>query len=427
MPKHWFVAVSAWTSKIIVSLVQIVSIRTLLLYLGEERYAVYVIAYSLTSWFVLSDFGIGLSLQNFISECRAKKESYDKYLLASLQIAVVLFFAMAALILIISSPVQDILFRKFFANTNLNSLPIVFTVGIVTLANVIANYVFRVYYAEHKGYISNILPALAAVCSMTLIFFINRYSHDKQSIMTALLVFTLPNLIFTVIPFIKVFKKFFIKLFDVNASVIKSLLLRSAKFQGIAVLGVIYAQTDYIVISQTLHPKSIIAYSIFMRVFMFFSFIYTSLLSASWPVFSEMYVEKKYGELRSKIKQYITYAAFLITAGTAAVYICSGLIVKILAPGTGIIPEAFLILLLGIYMLVKSYSDTLSAMLQSFNVLKIFWISMPFQIILNIILQYILSKKYGPEGIVAGLIISLLLTTCWVLPLKLNNLLRNRK
>jgi O-antigen/teichoic acid export membrane protein len=47
--------------------------RTLLLYLGEERYAVYVIVYSLIGWFSLCDLGIGSAVQNFISECRAKK------------------------------------------------------------------------------------------------------------------------------------------------------------------------------------------------------------------------------------------------------------------------------------------------------------------------------------------------------------------
>jgi O-antigen/teichoic acid export membrane protein len=82
LPRHWVVASSTWISKIIVSLMQIVTIRSLLSYLGEERYAIYnMIAFSLTLWFNLVDFGLGFSLQNFISESRAKKESYENILL----------------------------------------------------------------------------------------------------------------------------------------------------------------------------------------------------------------------------------------------------------------------------------------------------------------------------------------------------------
>ncbi|AKL97704.1 MATE family efflux transporter [Endomicrobium proavitum] len=424
IPRHLLVTASAWTSKIIVSLVQIISIRTLLSYLGEERYAAYIIAYSLTAWFVLADFGVGISLQNFISECRAKKESYDKYLLAALQIAAVLFIVAAALIIFLAFPVQDILFRKFSSIDGIGSMPLVLIVGIVTLVNVLSNFVFRVYFAEHKGYIPNIIPAISAICSMAAIFFLNRYSPVRQDIITALIIFTLPNLIFTLIPFIKIFKKFFTQIFHKNTDAIKSLIIRSAKFQGIAVIGVAYAQADYIVMSQTLQAEAIITYSIFMRVFMFFSFIYSSLLIASWPMFSEMYVEKKYNELKTQMKKYLTYVTLFIITGTVAILSASGLIVQLLAPNTDIAPATTLILLLGAYVLVKSWTDTFSSMLQSFNALRIFWIYMPFQTIINFAMQYFMSKKYGAQGIVIGLIASLVLTALWILPLKFKKTLR---
>ena len=412
-------AISAWTSKIIVSLVQIISIRTLLSYLGEDRYAVYIIAYSLVSWFVLTDFGVGISLQNFISECRAKKQSYDKYLLAALQIAIVLFLIMATLIFFLSSPVQDLLFRKFANIEGLSSMPMVLTVGIITLISVLSNFVFRVYFAEHKGYIANIMPAIAAILSMAAIFLVNRYYPVRQNITLALIIFTLPNLILAFVPFIKVFKKFFTQIFEIDMSAMKALIVRSAKFQGIAVIAMAYAQTDYIVISQTLAPKSIITYNIFMRVFMFFSFIYTSFLAALWPVFSEMYIEKKHDELKARLKKCLLYVTVMMVLGTAAILIFSNFIVTALAPNTNIVPAASLILLLGIYMLLKNWTDTFSYMLQSFNALRVFWIYLPFQTVINFAAQLYLSKRYGAQGIVIGLIISLILTASWVLPYKL--------
>jgi O-antigen/teichoic acid export membrane protein len=94
-------------------LCRFVSIRTLLIYLGEERYAVYTIALSLTLWFNLADFGLGFSIQNFISEARAKKESYEKYIIATLQIIVFLLTVALLAVILISYTAQEIIFRKF--------------------------------------------------------------------------------------------------------------------------------------------------------------------------------------------------------------------------------------------------------------------------------------------------------------------------
>jgi O-antigen/teichoic acid export membrane protein len=163
LPRHWVVASSAWISKIIVSLVQIVTIRTLLIYLGEERYAIYTIAFSLTLWFNLVDFGLGFSLQNFISESKAKKESYEKYIIATLQIIVPLLAIVLLAIALISSYVQEIIFRKFTFIQEVQNVNIILFVGVICAATAVLSIVYRVYYALYKGYIPNIMPAIAAI------------------------------------------------------------------------------------------------------------------------------------------------------------------------------------------------------------------------------------------------------------------------
>jgi O-antigen/teichoic acid export membrane protein len=145
LPRHLVVASSAWVSKVIVSLVQIVSIRTLLSYLGEERYAVYTIAFSFTLWFNLADFGLGFSLQNFISEAHAKKESYEKYIITTIQIIVFLLIAALLVVILISSPAQEIIFRKFTFIQEIQNVNIIFFVGIVCVTTVVLSIVYKVY------------------------------------------------------------------------------------------------------------------------------------------------------------------------------------------------------------------------------------------------------------------------------------------
>ncbi|MDR1523586.1 MAG: MATE family efflux transporter [Endomicrobium sp.] len=421
---HLMVAVSAWISKVIIVLVQVVSIRVLLDYLGEDKYAVYVIAFSLTVWFNLSEFGIGASLQNFISEARAKKENYDKYIIAALQLVAILFVIVLLLAIFVSSFVQNIVFKNFLYITDIQSINIVLVIGIISIVSCFLTKVFNVYYALHKGYIANLIPAISIVVSMLVMIIINRNSQKQGSILCALLVFTLPQLFIVLVPFIKEFKKYFPKLLEFNLSILKALVVRAVKFHGIIIASLTYLQTDYLVMSQTLSPKEIVEYNIFMRVFMFFSYSYVSFLTAFWPVSAEMYVGQKFEELKTAIKKHLTYASLFMILGTVLVILFHKIIVKILVPEQNIFPTFWFMLMLGIYIILKAWQDTFAMFLQSINVLRIFWVYMPFQIIVNILVQYFLSKKYGVNGIVLGLIISMVCVSIWILFLKTRKVLK---
>jgi O-antigen/teichoic acid export membrane protein len=424
IPNHLTVAVSAWASKIIIALVQIVSIKILLNYLGEDKYAVYAIAYSLIGWLTLTDFGVGFSLQNFISESRAKNENYDKYIVAALQIMAVILVFSVLVIIFISFPVQNVVFKRFSYILELQTVNIVLVVGIVALVSWFLNIVSKVYYALHKGYIANLIPTISIVISMIVLVVVDRYAGKQGSVLLALLVFTTPQLIIVLFAFIKVFKNYFPKLLKFNVSVLKALILRSVKFHGVVFFSLAYMQTDYLVMSQTLKANEIVEYNIFMRVFMFFSYSYISFLAAFWPVSTEMYVNRKFKELKNAIKKYLTYSSVFTILGTIFVMLSYKIIINILAPRQNILPTFLFMLLLGIYIIIRAWSDTFTAFLQSVSTFRIFWIYMPIQLVVNFLLQYFLSKVYGVEGIVLGLIISTAFISVWVLFLKTRKVLK---
>ncbi|MDR3243173.1 MAG: MATE family efflux transporter, partial [Elusimicrobiota bacterium] len=365
-PRHWVVAASAWTSKIIVALVQIVSIRTLLFYLGEDRYAVYLIAYSLTAWLGIAGFSMGTALQNFISECRAQNKSYDGYLLAILQITTVLFIALILIIACISPIVQEKLFDKFSYIDEIRNLPIVFVLGIISIVSTLCMAVYSFYFAIHKGYISNIMPAFAACISMILIVIFNRLSL-YNGIMTALLIFTLPQAFLALILFIKIFKSFFSKLFSVNIYYIKEIWIRSLKFHGIIVMSGIYGLLDYLIMSQTLNSNEIVSYNIFMRIFSSALYMFNSLMGAVWPVLSEKYARKEFSDIKKILKNNILYGVILMFLCAVFVYIFRDFIVKLLAPGKNIDKSAVFLALIAIYMLLRIVYDALNTFLQSIN------------------------------------------------------------
>jgi len=419
-PRHWVVTASAWTSRVITSFISIISIRELLLYLGEERYAVYVIAYSLIGWFNLAQFGLGLSLQNFISECRAKNENYDKYMISALQIILVLLLFCFIATLVIAAPLQNILLRKF----PIINEPIVLTIGIITLVTIFSSISYNVYFAKHKGYAPNILPAIASVISMSGIVIVNRYSHMDANITTAIIIFTAPQMILAAILFCKAFNPFFSKILKTDFSSLKKLFIRAAKFHATALLGAVYILTDYIIASQILPPDEIIKYNIHMKLFMIPLFLYSSLLAAVWPVRSEMYVKQNFEELKGMLKRYSFYGVILILLFSLPVIIFKDLIIRVLLPNANIHSGISIIILFIIYGIIRTIIDNYSTFLGSINALRIYLIYSPVLITANIFLQLYFAGKYGAEGIVTGLILSICLTALWILPLKTYKVLK---
>jgi hypothetical protein len=141
---------------------------------------------------------------------------------------------------------------------------------------------------------------------------------------------------------------------------------------------------------------------------------------------AEMFSRREFTKIKTIIKNILVFVIFIL-AGTIIVMFFADFIIKVLAPGLNIVPPLSLILLLGFYTIILAWQTTFAILLQSMNVLKIFWICLPQMIVTNVISQYFMSKKYGADGIVLGLIIPMILVSFWVLPVKIFKILRNTK
>jgi O-antigen/teichoic acid export membrane protein len=425
-PRHLVVASSAWISRIITALIGIISVRTLLLYLGEERYAVYAIVYSLSGWFALCDFGIAAALQNFISECRARNESYQKYIRAALQIALILIFCFAAVMFLISPFAQEKLLSKFTNISEVKNTNILLIVGYILILSAFTNIAYRAYYAFQKGYVSNILPAIASIIAMCLIVLCNAYFPIRENILTALLIFTLPQLCAAFILSAKIFGSEIKNIFKVNRVIVKELIIRALKFGGSSIMGALTIQMDYIIMSQTLNSIDIATYNILNKFFSLFLFIHAAILSAAWPVFNELFNSGKLSIIKNMVFKYILFGFCIIISGTILMYLFADNIIMFLAPNTPIYACTYLFFLFGIYYLLRIWSDTFALFLQSINILQIIWIVSPIQAVISCLAQYWFSLKYGIGGILTGLILSFLFSSCLILPYKMKQLFKSK-
>ena len=418
VPNHIKVAISAWFSRIGIAIIQIFSIRALLSYLGEEKYAVYVILYSLLIWCNLAEFGISSSLQNYISEARVAKTKYDVYLRTALQIIVVLFCVSIFFVYLFSYPLQNFILENYLHLNELKTLNLVFIISILFIILAFVNISIKVLYAMQKGIIPNILLLLSYIISVVSIMVLNKYFNNKSFIIFAILCFSLPQIFVMLVPFIKIFKNSFCNIFVVDKEIFKQFIIRAIKFEGIAVMSAILLQTEYIIMAKTLTPNLIVTYNIFKKVFIFVAFIYSSLLAAFWPVSNEMFNSFQYDKLKKILFKYSAIGIILVSIYILCVFIFKDFILNILAPKENISIGFSFFMLFIVYYIVRVVSDTYTMFLQSVNVLKIFWIYSPIQAFISVVTQYFLSLKFGINGIVLGLILAFVFTSFWACPYK---------
>jgi len=415
IPKRYQIAAAGWASRFFMGFAQIISISILLDYLGTDLYAVFAIITGLQGWFALADCGVGSSLQNYISEARANNE--DDVLLNSSAIIVslVLLVVVCVVFVCISPLLQYLLLHKIAPSMAISQYYLMISVGIVCIATNIFGISYRVLFANHKGYWAYFYQGVGPIISVVSIIVMKYANVVQYRLLVALLSWLLPQMIVSLFSYVQVFS-FQGVLKHINFQIIKLLLVRGIKFWGFAIAAAFTLLIDYVVMAQTLTAKDIAIYNILFKVFNLILFVYSAVLTAVWPEIAELFVKKQWAQANKILVKNMLIGVFFVATCALLFLFAKDLLMHILAPRTNLTLPITVIILFGIYAVIRVWTDSYAVALQSQNQLKIFWIYVPIQAILSFFGMYFFSLHYGLNGILTGLILSFVLTASWILP-----------
>lgn len=423
LPIHLLVAASAWTSRIITALAQIICIRYLVMFLSIEDYAVFTLLSGLVGWFVLVDFGVGSSLQNYISEQRAKGLSYERFLSATSVIAFVILTLSVAFLLLVAPLISKFYFSQFPTNPHYDQIKLIVIFGILLIFTNIGNISFKVWYAEFRGYLSNIIPGVASLISVITIILLSRIEMDNKLIWSVIAYFFPLAFLSILICWKKLFKYASLDGFK-DREYIRLIVKRGFKYWVFFLMGTITLQMDYLILSQFGSTQDIIIYNFITKVFLLIMMVYNALLMALWPVFTESITLNNWSKVISLLKRYMIFGLIIQICGIIFFIFFRDLIIKILAPGISLNIPISIIVFYGSYQFVKMFTDMFAMVLQSISYMKPFWIWVPIQAVVNFFMQTLLVPRYGLYGVIIGLTVSYLTTVTWVLPRKILQIYR---
>jgi len=416
IPHHLFVAASAWASRAVMALVQFASIRVLMTGLGLEQYAVFALLTGLAGWFMLADFGIGASLQNYISEHRAKTLGNEAYVISAAVLAA-FFLVFNIVALYASSPyIAPILLKQFPALTNSDKENLFFLAGCMFVVSALGGLSYKIWYAEQKGYLSNMLPTIASLLGYFGIVVVNKIASSNQ-LLLCLIAFIAPV---AILPFAalvaQIGTRIGIGFRQLNWTIFAKVLKRASPFWIFALMSNLVLQIDYLVISQLLKPDDIVAYNLSTKIFGLAFFIYASLLTSLWPAFSEAIARGNWATVKGHTRKYLWVGLGFMSIATIFLAWTMPAAIHLLAPSETILIPIVFVILLGAYQLIRVWTDTFAMILMSMSDIRPLWLTSPIQALLSISLQWYLAQSYGIYGIVFGLMLSFLLTASWTLP-----------
>ncbi len=411
---YFFVAVIGWISKVISASLSIINTRLLIELFDFKGFAAYSVIISLSGWVALLNFGIGPAIQNEISKYKSEGKDVKSLLSLSFSLILLIISISIPLLLLITLFIKKVLLSNY-SFISIYSLYI--TLFFLLLAGITDIY-YKILFAEYRGYLSNIYPALLSLFVLMFLIILKTLNIKDFNILLIcvfspyLIIFFLSH--FTSLGFIK--PKFDIKLF-------KEVIHIAKKFFLFAILSNSTLNIDYIVMSKIINEKDISIYNINMKIFNFIFMFYNTILFALWPVVSEIFYKKQFKKIDDKIFKTIKIGIFYLIIGFSLIYVFKKNIFNFIS-GKNIIVSYTTIILTAIYFLLRIWTDTFAIILQSMNELNIFIKVVPIQSIISMILMLFMGKLIGINGILLGLIISFLLTVAWILPYKYYNIRR---
>jgi len=415
LPPYLRLTLAAWTARVIVIAVQLVSIRLLLTYLGTAQYAAFSVVTAAAGWCSLLDFGLGASVEHAVSEARARGERIEPVLRAACRLLAVILVVAVVIVLAAGPVAQQFLLRHLERQLPPQPALLLAAVGILSMLGALGAVGYRVFYATRRFHLAHRATVLASLTALGGLVLLTQGWGGDERLPAALLVVSAPAAVFALAALRAALSGSGPPWRDVDHGLARTLWRRAYRNAGLTFMSAAVFQIDYLVMSQTLRAEEIVEYALLARVFAVILVFHGVLLGANRPELTEALARREWSAADRVLRRSLGGSIGLVAAGTVAFALAADLVVRLLAPQLDLRIPRTAILMFGLALVIRVWSDIHAVALMSLDRFRILWVIVPVQAVLGIAGQYLLSRRYGVHGIIAGIGLSAL-AVCWLAP-----------
>jgi O-antigen/teichoic acid export membrane protein len=395
-------------------------VRITLSKLGIESYGLWLTLSSIISIFGFTDFGIGLSLKNYIAERYKSGELVFDYIIKkSLGISAVISLSLFIIIFLVFNifPLNLIFNLEM---TMLEELKITLNIIIIGfLINLVLNTSKFIMMGLKKTNVLGIGNLFTQLLSLIIILILTNVSLSTYS-----LIITIPQVLFNIIISIYILiteKNFFIKskVEDRKYRIIGS----GLKFLILQFFSIIIYSTDNVLINTIFDSKAVADVDLVRKIFGILSTLFTFFLIQLWVETAENYKLNNYIWIRKKIFT-ANYLLLGIVFLNLMIYLFFNFISKQIY-GVNYTFDNKLTFIMAIYFILISWNGIYAYILNGMKMLDLQIIIGIITSITNIPISIFLAfnTNLGYSSVILATILSTLPTSI-LLPLKVKKILR---
>jgi|SRR5579864_14910 len=408
---------SALANKGVSVLVSFVSVPLTVRYLGAERYGAWITISTAIAWLVLADFGLSNSLTNAVSEGYAK----DNKELAQSAIAAA-FWSLTGLALILGLLFfavfpyvpWDKVFNVQSAQARAEVGPAVAAAVVIFALNFPFSLVAKVYGAYQEVAKANAWAATGNLLGLGALLAV---IHYQGGLLALVLAISGSALLVNAISAVWLFgysKPWLRPRPDrITWPAIRDLTSVGGMFFVIQIAGVLLFQTDNLIIAHYLGATAVTPYSVTWRLFSYTALFQMLAVPAYWPAYAEAFARGDLGWVRSRFRANFRITVLSTFVLTLPLVFFGGWFIEKWA-GSAAVPQAGLLIGMGIWSLIYSAMNSQSCLLASSGRVKIQMIYSVLASAVNLVVSIVLVQRIGLVGVIMGTIAAFL--TCVVVP-----------
>lgn len=399
-------------SKCIIIGVNFLIIPILLKYLNAKDYGIWITISSFSSWFLLFDLGIGLSLKNQVTKAISaknyillKKYISTSYLLIAKNIIKLLFLLM--ILVPFYKQINILLNLSNMDNYSELKSTFILIISVIILIG-LKNISFILQGFQMAG-LAEFISATSFIIIFIFIIYISEFNiiFAESKLFTISTVFALvpifTYLIFSIILFSSYLSKFKPSLDFFEHTLTKDMLNAGLKFFIIQLSGIILYSTDNLIISHMFGNEYVTIYFIPFRYFSLITIGFGIVLTPIWSKASKHYFDKENDKLK-KTTTTLMMLFFLFTFFSIIMLFYSNYIYSFWIGHSVKIPFE-LSLTLCLYVILLCWGSIFATIMNGVGKIQFQLYFTSVIMLLNIPLCLILGKMFGIIGIpIAGIL-----------------------
>ena len=406
------VVLSAWLSRLLTVGAQLLAVRSLLGVLGVESFAAWTLLTSLTGWFLLVDFGLAQATQNKVSQLIARGQPEGEAVRSAVRGVMLAGLILLVLLLACSNWLGPWLLQRMVeAKAAMLSFALAVSLLVPSAWSAVAT---KIWYAQGKGLRANLVPAIAAILALVSATTAPSYvSAPSVRLLVALTCWLLPTALAGALSLLWIYHH---APKDAENWQWMPEWRPALAFWTYAALGIVTLNVDYIILSNTVQAASLVGYSLLAKIFGFMFFFYSATLAMYSPRVTAANANGTLPLIFCAVSQHMRISALALLLFSVVLWWMLPAIFQNIFDADQFRPGLQLYMAFTALYLVRVWADGYAMLLSAMDELQILGRWLPIQAVLSVGLQWWWASHHGSQGIVAGLLVSYLLTVSWAFP-----------